>query len=199
MHPAAPRAVPRVAAALSAVLLLAGCSSSTLQEQARAGDDKNYVAGDGSVVEVAPSDRGAPVEVRGTSAELQPVDLTAWRGDVVVLNVWYAACGPCRAEAPDLQAISADYAAKGVHFVGLNTRDDAQTAQAFQRRFEIGYPSILDGDGAAIVALRGEVSPQAVPTTLVIDRQGRVAGRILGRIADPSILTSLVDDALAGQ
>ncbi|HEX5510950.1 MAG TPA: TlpA disulfide reductase family protein [Actinomycetales bacterium] len=185
------------AAALAAVLALSACSTAPeLEKQARAGDNKNYVAGDGSVVEVAASDRGEPVEVTGTSAEGKPVDLTKWRGDVVVLNVWYAACGPCRAEAPDLRDIANKYAADGVRFVGVNTRDDAKTAQAFQRRFEIPYPSIIDSDGAAIIALRGQVSPQAVPTTLVIDKEGRVAARILG-IADPSVLRSLVDDALA--
>jgi len=185
------------AAALAAVLTLTACSTAPgLEEQARAGDNKNYVAGDGSVVEVAPSDRGEPVAVTGTSAEGEPIDLAKWRGDVVVLNVWYAACGPCRAEAPDLRDIATEYAADGVKFVGVNTRDDAKTAQAFQRRFEIPYPSIIDSDGSAIVALRGQVSPQAVPTTLVIDSEGRVAARILG-LADPSILRSLVDDALA--
>ncbi len=185
------------AAALAAVLVLSACSTAPeLEKQARAGDNKNYVAGDGSVVEVAASDRGEPVAVTGTSAEGKPVDLAKWRGNVVVLNVWYAACGPCRAEAPDLRDLANEYAADGVKFVGVNTRDDAATAQAFQRRFEIPYPSIIDSDGAAIVALRGEVSPQAVPTTLVIDSEGRVAARILG-LADPSVLRSLVDDALA--
>jgi peroxiredoxin len=185
------------AAVLAAVLALSACSTAPgLEKQARAGDNKNYVAGDGSVVEVAASDRGEPVDVTGTSAEGKPVDLAKWRGDVVVLNVWYAACGPCRAEAPDLRDIAKEYAPHGVKFVGVNSRDDAKTAQAFQRRFEIPYPSIIDSDGAAIVALRGQVSPQAVPTTLVIDSEGRVAARILG-LADPSVLRSLVDDALA--
>ncbi len=187
----------RALAALTlAVMALAGCSGGTLEQQARAGDDKGYLAGDGSVAEIAASDRGEPVAVTGTDADGEPVDLAQWRGDIVVLNVWYAACGPCRAEAPDLQAISTQYAADGVRFVGLNTRDDAPTAQAFQRRFEITYPSIMDADGSAIVGLQGQVSPQAVPTTLVLDRQGRVAARLLGK-ADASTLRSLVDSALA--
>lgn len=190
------RLTAALGAAVAGVLLLSGCSAGDLEQQARAGDNKNYVAGDGSVVELAASERGEPVEVSGTSAEGEPVDLADWRGDVVVLNVWYAACGPCRAEAPDLREIAAEYAGQGVRFVGVNTRDDAPTAQAFQRRFEISYPSIMDSDGAAIMALRGQVSPQAVPTTLVIDPQGRVSARILG-LADPSILRSLIDDARA--
>jgi peroxiredoxin len=181
-----------------AVLALTGCTASNLEQQARAGDDKGYLAGDGSVAEIAVSDRSDTVQVAGTDAEGAPVELAQWRGDVVVLNVWYAACGPCRAEAADLQAISDEYATNGVRFVGLNTRDDAPTAQAFQRRFEITYPSIMDADGSAIAGLQGQVSPQAVPTTLVIDRQGRVAARLLG-VADPSTLRSLLDSALAEQ
>ncbi|GAB2690356.1 TlpA family protein disulfide reductase [Thalassiella azotivora] len=181
---------------LGAALALAGCGTTDLQDQARSGDGRGYVAGDGTVTELAVSERGEPVELTGTSAEGDPVSLAEWRGDVVVLNVWYAACGPCRAEAPDLREAAAEYADDGVRFVGVNTRDDPPTAQAFQRTFEITYPSIIDTDGAAISALRGSVSPQAVPTTLVIDREGRVAARVLG-VVDPSVLRTLVDDALA--
>ena len=117
-----------------------------------------------------------------------------WRGDVVVLNTWYANCPPCRAEAPDLAALSADYAADGVQLLGINRTDDAGTAQAFERQFEVPYPSLDDADGAAIAALQGTVPVNAVPTTVVLDREGKVAGRILG-LADPSTLRSMVDDA----
>jgi peroxiredoxin len=188
----------KIAALALAAIAITGCSGGNLEQQARAGDNKGYLAGDGSVAEIAAGDRAQPVDVSGTDAEGGTVDLEQWRGNVVVLNVWYAACGPCRAEAADLQAISTEYAPDGVRFVGLNTRDDAPTAQAFQRRFGITYPSIMDADGSAIVGLQGQVSPQAVPTTLVIDRQGRVAARLLGT-ADPSTLRSLVDTALAEQ
>jgi len=122
--------------------------------------------------------------------------VTAWRGDLVVLNSWYAACPPCRAEAPDLVAFANDYAARGVHVLGINGTDDVGAAQAFERTFTIPYPSLADTGGHAIAALQGAVPVQAVPTTVVLDREGRVAARILG-LADPSTLRGLVDDVLA--
>jgi thiol-disulfide isomerase/thioredoxin len=189
--------LPAAAALVAAALALAGCSAQdALAEQSRAGDAKGFVAGDGSVTVLAPQDRGEPVELAGESTG-EPVDVAGWRGDVVVVNVWYAACAPCVKEAPDLAAAAEAFAEEGVRFVGVNTRDGAQTAQAFERRHGIGYPSVLDaGSGAALLALRGQVPPQAVPTTLVLDRQGRVSARVLG-VAEPSTLRALVEDALA--
>ncbi len=168
--------------ALLAALVLSACSTDPLSAQARAGDDKNYVAGDGSVTELTPEQRGEPVQVAGTTTEGEPIDLADLRGEVVVLNLWYAACGPCRAEAPDLAEIATETADDGVAFVGINTRDEPPTAQAFERTFAVPYPSIIDNQGDVVLALRGEVSPQSVPTTLVVDRQGRVAARILGPV-----------------
>jgi len=135
------------------------------------------------------------VEIAGTDFAGNPVDLADWRGDVVVLNTWYAACPPCRAEAPDLVAVAADYAQDGVHLLGINSTDDPGAAQAFERTFEIPYPSVHDTDGAAVAALQGVVPVQAVPTTVLLDRDSMVAARILG-VLDDSTLRSLVDDLL---
>ena len=112
-----------------------------------------------------------------------------------MLNTWYAACPPCRKEAPDLVQLAADFAADGVHFLGINGTDAAGAAQAYERTFAVTDPSIADTDGTAIAALQGAVPVQAVPTTVVVDREGRVAARILG-LADPSTLRALVDDVL---
>ena len=98
-------------------------------------------------------------------------------------------------QAPDLAA-AAD-ANPEVRFVGLNTEDGAPTAQAFERKYAVPYPSILDaGSGENVLALAGLVSPQSIPTTLVLDREGRPAARVLGRI-DPEIFQGLLDDAIA--
>lgn len=175
---------------------LAGCTDDSLSEQARSGDQKGYVQGDGTVTEVARSDRGEPVDLSGRVVDGSSVDLADWRGDPVVLNTWFAACGPCRAEAADLAAISEETAADGVRFLGINTDDGAAQADAFARQFGITYPSLLDTDGKAVLALRGEVPPMATPTTLVLDRQGRVASRIIGK-ADPSVLRTLISDVVA--
>jgi thiol-disulfide isomerase/thioredoxin len=186
-------------AVLLTLALLAGCTASNaMSEQARAGDAKNYVAGDGSITMVAADQRGEPVELAGPTGTGEQLSVTAWRGDVVVLNVWYAGCAPCRAEAPDLASVAREEASRGVRFLGINTRDGAAAAEAFERSYDLPYPSILDAStGAALLALRGQVPPQAVPSTLVLDRQGRIAARVLGRV-DASTLRGLVED-VAGE
>lgn len=178
-----------------ALLLLAGCTGGA-QENPDDVADQGYQSGDGSTTTWAAGDRTGPLELAGTDFEGAAQDVADWRGDVVVLNTWYANCPPCRAEAPDLAALSTDYAADGVQVLGINRTDDAGTALAFERQFEVPYPSLADTDGAAIAALQGTVPINAVPTTVVLDRSGKVAGRILG-LADPSTLRSMVDELLA--
>ena len=179
-----------------AVLLLAGCTPDSPSTTPDDVADQGYQSGDGSTTTWAAGDRSGPLELSGTDFAGTAQDVADWRGEVVVLNTWYANCPPCRAEAPDLAALSTDYAADGVRVLGINRTDDAGTAQAFERQFEVPYPSLADTDGAAIAALQGTVPVNAVPTTIVLDREGLVAGRILG-LADPSTLRSMVDELLA--
>jgi peroxiredoxin len=178
-----------------ALLLLAGCTGGA-QENPDDVADQGYQSGDGSTTTWAAGDRTGPLELAGTDFAGAAQDVADWRGDVVVLNTWYANCPPCRAEASDLAAVSTDYAADGVQVLGINRTDDAGTALAFERQFEVPYPSLADTDGAAIAALQGTVPINAVPTTVVLDRSGKVAGRILG-LADPSTLRSMIDELLA--
>ena len=185
-----------LAVAVLALLALAGCGPGLGQDRTAAGEESGYVSGDGSVTTWAPGSRTGPLELSGTDFAGADVDLTAWRGDVVVVNTWYAPCPPCRAEAPDLAALAADYADAGVHLLGINSQDDPGAAQAFERTFEIPYPSVHDVDGSAVAALQGVVPVAAVPTTLVLDREGFVAARVLG-LADASTLRALVDEVLA--
>lgn len=186
---------PALALTLALTLALAACTPTITGGWDESGTGTGDVSGDRSVTTWDPADRTGPVEIVGTDFAGNPVDLADWRGDVVVLNTWYAACPPCRAEAPDLVALAADYAADGVHLLGINSTDAAGAAQAFERTFEIPYPSVHDADGAAVAALQGVVPVQAVPTTVLLDRDGMVAARILGRV-DPSTLRSLVDELL---
>ncbi len=184
-----------VGAVVTGLLLVAGCGAADTGGETDVAD-QGYQSGDGSTRTWAEGDRSEPVAIVGTDFEGVEHDLATWRGDVVVLNTWYAACPPCRAEAPDLAAFATDYAEQGVRVLGINGTDDAGAAQAFQRTFEIPYPSIADGDRAAIAELQGAVPVQAVPTTVVLDREGRVAARVLGAV-EASTLRGLVDDVLA--
>ncbi len=157
-------------------------------------DNPGFVSGDGTVTEWPVEARTQALSLVGTSYTGDAIDVTDYRGQVVIVTTWYAACPPCRAEAPLLVELDAR---EDVQLLGVNSRDDQGTAQAFQRNFAIEFPSIDDADGRALAQLQGFVALNAVPTTLVIDPQGRVAARILGE-ASASVLTALVDDA-AGQ
>ncbi|PPF62222.1 alkyl hydroperoxide reductase [Clavibacter michiganensis] len=182
---------------VAGALLLAGCSNDPLADQYLSGDSKNYIAGDGTVTEIEPESRQQAVDFSGTTAEGSTVSQADYSGEVVVLNFWYASCAPCRVEAPDLAKLSAKYDGQGASFLGVNVRDQAPQAISFEKNYGIEYPSVIDTDGALQLAFSGEVSPNAVPTTLVIDKQGRVAARILGQVSEPSILDTLIRDTIA--
>ncbi|HMO10914.1 MAG TPA: TlpA disulfide reductase family protein [Actinotalea sp.] len=181
-----------VAIAAAMVLSLAGCS------YAGSSTDGGQSTVDRSVTTWDAADRPGPIDMVGTSYAGEPIDLAEWRGDVVLVNTWFAACPPCRAGAPDLVKIATEYAPLGLQAVGLNFTDDVGTAQAFERSFALPYPSLHDRDGSAVAALQDTVPLQAVPTTVLLDRQGRVAARILG-LADPTTLRALIDDLLDEQ
>jgi len=175
---------------------LSACAQKdSLAEQAKAGDNKNYVAGDGSVTEFAKADRAAPVFLKGTlfnGNEVKPEDL---KGKVTVLNFWFAACAPCRIEAPQLEALHQEFKDQGVQFFGVNLRDEKATADAFDKTFNLTYPSFNDKDGSVLLSVSGIVPPGAVPTTLVLDKEGKVASRVLGEI-EKSTLKALINSAV---
>ena len=184
------------AALMVAALALVACGSDTDDLAQRASNDgTNYVAGDGSVEEVAPESRGESVEFESTLFDGTDITPETFQGEVSVINFWYAACAPCRVEAPDLQEIHEEFEPEGVQFFGVNTRDTQPTAEAFERTFGVTYPSMEDRSGQVIMAMTEYAHPSAVPTTLVLDRDGRVSARVVG-IVEPATLRALIDSAL---
>ena len=152
------------------------------------------------MLEIAPEERGAPVEFAAELFDGSPVTGASLRGAPALLNFWYAACAPCRVEAPHLVALHEQFEPQGVRFLGVNVRDTATTAQAFERTFEIPYPSVEDARGEVLLNMTDHVPPQAVPSTLVLDAQGRVAARVLGAVEESTLralLTTVVDEAAA--
>ncbi len=195
-RPPAVRVVALVSALVVAVVLaLAGCAGDTGGGASVDVANPGYASGDGTVTTWGRGDRGAPVELAGTTYDGDVIDLVDWRGDVVVVNFWYAGCPPCRAEAPDLVALAEDYAEDGVHLLGVNSTDDTGTAQAFERTFGVPYPTLDDARAHGVAAMQGVVALRAMPTTVVLDPDGRIAARVLGRI-DPSTLRAIMDDEL---
>jgi thiol-disulfide isomerase/thioredoxin len=184
--------------ALTALTLgLSACAQEdALAKQAKAGDNKNYVAGDGSVTEFAAAERKSGIQIQGTLFDGTAVTPKDFLGKVTVLNFWFAACAPCRVEAPSLEALHQEFKTKGVQFLGVNLRDEKATADAFDKTFGLTYQSFDDKDGSVLLAVSGLVPPGAVPTTLVMDKQGRVASRVLGEI-EKGTLKALIQSAVA--
>ena len=174
-----------LAIVIAVVLWLAACAPPD------AATSPGYVSGDGAVTEWEVGARPGPLALTGVDLNGNAVDVADYRGQVVVVTTWYAGCPPCRAEAPDLVELDA---LDGVSVLGVNTRDDVDTAKAFERTFSVQYPSLNGADGTAIAALQDLVAVRAVPTALIIDKDGYVAARSVGRI-EASTLRSLVDAA----
>lgn len=182
---------------LVGALALAGCSSDaqSISDQARQGDNKGFIAGDGRIEQLAREERAKPIDLSGTTLAGKEWNISGERGRVTVLNVWGAWCGPCQEELPHLQAVWDGYAKadKPVQFMGLDQRDSVSAAAATLKRFKVTYPSLRDDGGRSLLALQGKAA--TTPTTLVIDRQGRIAARVSGPIT-VTTLRDLVDDVL---
>ncbi|MFD4422297.1 TlpA family protein disulfide reductase [Agromyces sp. NPDC058484] len=189
-----------MALAAASALLLTGCASDPLADQFREGSGKNYIAGDGTISVYAEGQRGEPITFDGETTGGARFDSADASGKVQVVNFWYAGCAPCRVEAPILEQVHAEQDPGEVSFVGVNVRDQAGTAASFEEAYGVGYPSILDVEsGTAQLAFAGPVPPAAVPTTIVLDQEGRVAARVLGQLEEASILSTIIDDLLAEQ
>lgn len=120
-------------------------------------------------------------------------------GKVVVINVWGSWCAPCRAETPDLVRAAEETASQGVAFLGINTRDNPAAARAFVRSFKVPYPSVEDAEGQLLLNFRGTIPTSVVPTTVVIDRQGKVAARVIGPVSYSTLRGILDDETTVGQ
>ncbi|WP_227468252.1 TlpA family protein disulfide reductase [Microbacterium sp. YJN-G] len=186
-------------AALAAVLAvgLSACAPDPATEAFLNGEEKAYTTADFRVVEIPAEKRGEPVVFGGVTEDGEKFSSQDIAGDVAVVNFWYAGCGPCRLEAPDLEAVWQKHQPDDVAFIGVNIYDQADTAKAFAENYGITYPSLMDADTGEAKLAFAQVTPiQAPPTTLVLDRQGRVAARIIGPIDGTSILSTLIQDAL---
>ena len=184
-----PRAL-LITTVLASALMLTGCTNDV-----GSSGNQGYVAGNGVITTLDVSERKAPGDVSGTTLDGKKISLADHRGQVVVVNVWGSWCSSCRAEAAMLADAARDLADENVAFVGIDSRDPSEAAaRAFVRRFDIPYPSIYDQQGSTLLAFRGTLTPNSVPSTVVLDPQGRVAGSVLGNITRTT-LDELVEDA----
>jgi thiol-disulfide isomerase/thioredoxin len=184
--------------AIAAVLLAAtACTSGEDAKDSRQGQT-GFVSGTGRVSTFAPADRVKAPDFQGTTLDGKQWKFSDQAGKVVVLNVWGSWCPPCRKEAPDFAAAAKELG-PDVQFIGLNTRDlDPAPAKKFVEAFEIPYPSIYDPAGKQLLLFRGQkISAVSIPATLVIDKQGKVASRVIGEVTKQTLL-GMVNDAAAG-
>jgi len=174
------RALPAIVAGLALVVLTA-CGGSEPEV------GSGFVAGDGSLVVIDESQRQPAPDIIGTTLEGEQFSLASLRGKPTVLNVWASWCAPCRAEAPILEKVWKERESE-VNFIGLDTRDSDTAALSFIRKFGITYPNVIDRDGALQLQFSDTLPPQAIPSTIVIDAQGRVAARALGKVSESTLL-----------
>ena len=184
------------ALALGASLALAACEGGAIGQSTAASNGQSFVSGSaGTTVYGAASGPAAP-RLTGTLLSGDKFALTQYGGHVVVLNFWGSWCTPCRAEAPSLAQLARHFTPRGVRFLGVDIRDSPATAEAFQSRFGISYPSLNDPGDEIALDFRDTVPPAGIPTTLVIGRSGRIAARIIGEVSYPG-LRGLISQALA--
>ena len=175
-------------------VLLVGAATTACASSPSTGD-KGYVDGTGVITRLPVAERKTPGAVSGTTLDGDDLSLKQYAGKVVVLNVWGSWCPPCRKEAPTLAAAARTLSAEDVVFVGINTKDSSpQQGLAFERRYDIPYPSLYDPSGRSLLAFTGTLNPSAIPSTVVLDRQGRVAASILDSVPSRQTLVDLVRD-----
>lgn len=181
----------RLAAAALSVCLITACTTNS-----GGNDGVGFQGGDGAVTILAEDQRPTAPELAGETLEGEPISTADFAGKLIIINVWGSWCAPCRSEAPELVKADEELG-DDVAFLGLNTRDlDVAPALAFERSFGLTYPSIFDPKGELLLGF-AQLPPKAIPSTVVIDTDGRVAARVLGEVS-ASTLIGIVEDVKAG-
>jgi thiol-disulfide isomerase/thioredoxin len=189
----------RIVVALAATLILVSCARTGADEQSENAGQVGYPTVPRNLTRISPDQRQVLPTVSGPAlGSNQTISTQDYRGKVVVVNVWGSWCPPCRKEAPDLQAASVE--TKDVaQFVGITSKDyDPAPAEAFVRSFKITYPSIYDPTGKVLLAFAGELPPSAIPSTMIIDREGRLAVRVLSEVSKIT-LVDMINDVANGR
>ncbi|MER5484517.1 TlpA disulfide reductase family protein [Streptomyces sp. NPDC002812] len=194
------RTILLTAVTLASALTLTACTDADGGSKTSGSAGGNYVTGSSGISTVAKADRTEAPKLDGKTVDGQTLDTTTLKGKVVVLNVWGSWCPPCRAEAPYFAKVAKELEAAGqpVAFVGINTRDNTeQNAASFEETYGITYPSLFDPDGKLMLRFpKGTLNPNAIPSTLVLDKDGKIAARTLAAVNEAK-LRSMIEPLLA--
>ena len=171
-----------IGAAVAALvgLATAGCDSGQIAADVPQSSGQSFVSHSYESTFYPVGHRPAAPAVSGTTLTGQRLSLDSYRGKTVVLNFWGSWCDPCRLEAPALGTLARQLQPDGVRFVGVDIRDEPDSALAFMQNFNVSYPSLNDPNDEIALEFHSTVPPAAIPTTLIIDRSGRIAARIVG-------------------
>lgn len=175
------------------LLLVGGCGSPST-----GGGQAGFPQTERNLTRIAPQERQLLPEISGPALGTEQL-LTSrgYPGKVVVINVWGSWCAPCRSEAPELEAASKQ-TADTAQFLGITSKDyDPAQAIAFTRAFSINYPSIFDPTGKVLLNFAEVLPPSAIPSTMIVDSEGRLAARVLGPITETT-LVDMIDDVASG-
>ncbi|NLC98019.1 MAG: TlpA family protein disulfide reductase [Actinomycetales bacterium] len=151
-----------------------------------------YIGGVKKITPVEPQDRVAMPELTGVDLDGNEISTADFEGKTLVINLWGSWCPPCREEAPVLREVSENLADDNVQFIGILTKDKPAAAKAFNTKAGITYPSIVDEDGRLQLAFAKSLPSQAIPTTWVIDKNGKVAARIIDDQLSVNTLTDII-------
>ncbi|MFF3583177.1 TlpA family protein disulfide reductase [Streptomyces mirabilis] len=189
------RAALLTTGAAVAALVLSACGSGGTSGGS---GNSNFVAGKDGISTVAKGSRAEAPDLSGPTVDGKQLDVKDYKGKVVVVNVWGSWCPPCRAEAPNFVKVAKDTAAKGVQFVGINTRDaNISLAQAFEKQQGVTYPSLYDPTSKLLLRFKkGTLNLQTIPSTIVIDRDGKIAARTLQALSEEK-LREMLDPVIA--
>ncbi|MFJ5141237.1 TlpA family protein disulfide reductase [Streptomyces sp. NPDC088707] len=193
----APRRTLLAVGVLSAALALSACGGDS-NGKSGGGGNTNFVTNTGGIATAPKGKRASISEIAGETLDGKHLDVADLKGKVVVLNAWGSWCAPCRAEAPHFVKVATDLKDEDVAFVGLNTRDaNKQQAIAFEEDYEVPYPSLYDRDGRLILFgfPKGTLSLQGIPSTVVLDKEGKIAARSLMALNEEK-LRSMIDPLL---
>jgi peroxiredoxin len=182
-------------ALVAAVGALTACTGKGAVANGPQSGDQGYIKGKGTVQVFAVDQRVPAPPIQGQALNGGVTNVRDFSGDVVVVNFWASWCVPCRTEQAKLNTVYDAVHSKGVTFLGVDIRDDDAAARAFTRTHNVRYPSIVDEPVSIPLAFDPRL-PGTPPTTVIIDRSGRVAAKILGPAAT-GVLQPLVEQFAA--